>query len=62
MRIKFIQDATADGVSYKRGDDAEIADRIADKLIVRGFAEAWSEAAAEAVEPDQEADDADPVC
>lgn len=60
MRIKFTQDAQVDGAFYKCGDDVDVSARIAEKLIVRGFAEVWSDVVIEAAEP--EADDADPVC
>lgn len=63
MRIKFIKAGRADGVDYKKGDDATVDGVVGNKLISRGYAEVWTakkalkdKAAQEAVT--DEADDA----
>jgi len=50
MRIEFIKKATAAGVAYKKGADADLPDAIAEKLIARGYAELWTEKPAEETE------------
>lgn len=42
MRIEFTKDAQADGVAYKKGDDATVSEVAADKLIRRGYAKKWT--------------------
>lgn len=42
MKIEFIKAAQADGVHYAKGDDADLRDGVAQKLIARGYAKMWS--------------------
>lgn len=42
MRIEFTKDAQADGVAYKKGDDATVSEVAAEKLIRRGYAKKWT--------------------
>lgn len=42
MKVEFIKAAQADGVHYAKGDDADLRDGVAQKLISRGYAKAWS--------------------
>lgn len=41
MKIEFVKAAQIDGIHYKKGADADVEDRVAKKMIARGYAKVW---------------------
>lgn len=41
MKIEFVKAAQIDGTHHKKGADADVEDRVAKKLIARGYAKVW---------------------
>lgn len=44
MKVKFIKAGRADGVAHKKGEVVTLPDRIAEKLLSRGYVTEWTAA------------------